>query len=115
MMAMVVVMVVGHVRRQAVFRRGEDAAAQREPHDEGDEFLVVHNALPFRLCLTPSKETLRHQSDKEVRKKQTTNHESRTTNHEFAMCTLICGNGIVMSSRSNASLTACWAPENTAQ
>jgi len=53
MMAMVVVMVVGHVRRQAVFRRGEDAAAQREPHDEGDEFLVVHNALPFRLCLTP--------------------------------------------------------------
>jgi hypothetical protein len=54
-MSMVVVMMVmmGHVRRQAIFRRGDDAAAQREPHDEGDEFLVVHNALPFRLCVTP--------------------------------------------------------------
>jgi len=46
-----VVMVVemGDIRSRSVFRRGEDAAAQREPCDEGDEFLVVHNALPFRL------------------------------------------------------------------
>jgi hypothetical protein len=42
------VMVVGDVWRRTVFRRGEDAAAQREPRDEGDDFLVVHNALPFR-------------------------------------------------------------------
>ena len=48
-MVMVVVMMVGHVRHRPELRRGEDAAAQREPRDEGYEFLVVHNALPFRL------------------------------------------------------------------
>jgi hypothetical protein len=52
-MVMVVVMVMGDGRRVSEFRRGEDAAAKREPCDEGDDFLVVHNALPFRLCLTP--------------------------------------------------------------
>ena len=102
----VMVVVVSHVRHRSELRRGEDAAAQNKPRDQGDDFLVVHNALPFRQCLTPCKEIPRRQSDKEVRK---------ITNHEFAMCTLICGNGIVMPSRSNASLTACWAPENTAQ
>ena len=45
----VMVVVVSHVRHRSELRRGEDAAAQREPRDEGDEFLVVHNALPFRL------------------------------------------------------------------
>ena len=48
-MVMVVVVMVGHVRHRSELRRGEDAAAQREPRDEGNEFLVVHNALPFRL------------------------------------------------------------------
>jgi hypothetical protein len=52
MMVMVVVM-MGHLRHRSELRRGEDGAAQRDPCDEGDEFLVVHNALPFRLCLTP--------------------------------------------------------------
>ena len=48
-MVMVVVVMMSHVRHRPELRRGEDAAAQREPRDEGDEFLVVHNALPFRL------------------------------------------------------------------
>ncbi len=51
-MVMVVVMVMGDGRRRSVLRRGEDGAAQRDPREEGDEFLVVHDALPFRLCLT---------------------------------------------------------------
>jgi hypothetical protein len=49
MVMVVVVMMMGHVRHRPELRRGEDAAAQREPRDEGNEFLVVHNALPFRL------------------------------------------------------------------
>ena len=48
-MVMVVVVMMGYVRHRSELRRGEDAAAQREPRDEGNEFLVVHNALPFRL------------------------------------------------------------------
>ena len=52
-MVVMMVVVAGDVRRRSVFRRGEDGAAQRDPREEGDEFLVVHNALPFRLCLTP--------------------------------------------------------------
>jgi hypothetical protein len=49
MMVMVVVVMMGRLRHRSELRRGEDAAAQREPRDEGNEFLVVHNALPFRL------------------------------------------------------------------
>lgn len=48
-MVVMVVVVVGDIRCRTVFRRGENRAAQREPRDEGNEFLVVHNALPFRL------------------------------------------------------------------